>query len=132
MSRPPTIDIWDLLKLRDHRCPTQKSASELRRPPETAGRQDPERRTPRLNPPTVTGRCMSSVVPPRLRGIRCVSVDAQGQRLGAVAMRHTAKWSEPEVRRGYLLGVDVASGAVTHLVVVVEDASRSTVTGRSD
>jgi hypothetical protein len=23
MSKPPTIDIRDLLKLRDHRCPTQ-------------------------------------------------------------------------------------------------------------
>jgi hypothetical protein len=36
------------------------AASELRRPPDRAGRQDPERRTPRLNPPTASGRCMSS------------------------------------------------------------------------
>src|SRR4051812_1576678 len=36
------------------------AASELRRPPGSADRQDHERRAPRLNPPTASGRCMSS------------------------------------------------------------------------
>src|SRR3954452_24078010 len=43
---------------------TANAASELRRPPESVGRQGHERRTPRLNPPTATGRCMSSDLPP--------------------------------------------------------------------
>src|SRR4051794_18404969 len=64
MSRPPTIDIGtssSSVTIDVQRRRT--TASELRRPPESADRQDPERSTPRLNPPTATGRCMSSDLP---------------------------------------------------------------------
>ena len=66
ISTPPTIDIGTSSSSVTIDVPRRKkfAASELRRPPEPASRQDHQRRTPQLNPATVTGRCMSSHLPP--------------------------------------------------------------------
>jgi hypothetical protein len=90
MSRPPTIDIGtssSSVTIDVQRRRT--AASELRRPPKTAGRQDLERRTPRLNPPTVTGRCMSSHLPLPERGLS-EAVTLRTLHAGAAHARHQA------------------------------------------